>query len=139
MKVYYAHPMTWYGSAMEAQDVALLRALYPMAEIINPGLPHIKADYDSWRAKHLKRDVMEFFAKLVRDCDVVAFRAYADDAIGADVAREIFEASMRNIPVHEIVTVKHEPFMIFNRPVGTVAPRFIDIEATRERTRQGVR
>jgi len=87
--VYYAHPMSWYGTDNEQADLQLLRLNYD--HVINPSSEEIKARLSDYMRSG--QPVMELFADIIRnEADVVAFRPFADGMLGAGVAREVFEA-----------------------------------------------
>lgn len=89
--VYYAHPMSWYGTDNEQADLQLLRLNYD--KVINPSSEEIKTQLEHYIKAYGRANIMQFFAELIRDrADVVAFRPFADGRLGAGVAREVFEA-----------------------------------------------
>ena len=89
--VYYAHPMSWYGTDAEKADLQLLRLNYD--HVINPSSEEIKQALEHYIKAHGHANIMQFFADIVHhQADVVAFRPFSDGRIGAGVAREVFEA-----------------------------------------------
>ena len=123
MKVYYAHCQAIYDSPQEQRDVEMLKALG--FEVINPNSPEYVAV-----AKKIKSTpaycvegtasamVMDYFTKLVKDCDAVAFRALPDGTIPAGVAKEIEKAMTDGKPVFELPSC--------------VSRRVLTVEQTRE-------
>lgn len=89
--VYYAHPMTWYGTKAEKADMQAIAKRWPKAKIINPAM--LEAEVEAYK-KHNGRDkVMEFFANLIRDkVDIVVVRPAKKKLLSGGVAREAFEA-----------------------------------------------
>lgn len=85
---YYAHPMAYYGTTLETQDEAAIRALGLL--LVNPNDPQ----YEGLS--------MDQFVKLALSCDVVAFRAFKDGRIGSGVGLEIEAARQRGKPVIEL-------------------------------------
>lgn len=97
--VYYAHPMSWYGTDHEKADLQLLRLNYD--KVINPSSDVIKHKLRDWTDRRLP--VMDFFANLIHfDADEVAYRPFSDGMIGAGVAREMFEAHIWGKPLVRI-------------------------------------
>lgn len=98
MKIYYAHPMSWYNTDAERLDVAKLSEY---GEVINPNgdMFDVVVKY----AKATNKPVMDIFARYIRDeADVVAYRPFYDGRLGAGVAREVFEAIIWNKPVWQV-------------------------------------
>lgn len=96
--IYYAHPMSWYGTEAEAAD---LRKLADYGTVVNPNSSDFKRDVDI--AKKYNRPVMQIFADFIRiDADVVVYRRFRDWKLGAGVAREILEARIWGKEVWEI-------------------------------------
>ena len=88
MIIYYAHPMSWYNTERETADVKFLAQF---GKVENPNGPH-------WhnaviRAQREGTPVMQIFADYIKEwADVVAFRRFNDETVGAGVAREVLEA-----------------------------------------------
>lgn len=98
LRIYYAHPMSWYGTAQEAEDVA---ELAKHGVVTNPNCEMFQQAVEM--AKLRGQPVMQVFADFIKDnCDVVCFRRFNDGYIGAGVAREIFEAAIWNKTIWEI-------------------------------------
>lgn len=99
MRIYYAHPMSWYNTPGEKLDVEALNLL---GTVVNP---NSTAFEDQVRdAKRRGFPVMQIFADYIRDwADVVAFRRFEGDfRLGAGVAREIFEARIWGKGIWEV-------------------------------------
>lgn len=110
-KVYYAHPISTYGTPVEQRDIDVLKCLG--FEVVNPNTPDMDAAY--------RAHGMGVFKALVVSCDLLAFRAFPDGSIPAGVAQEIGIMQTENRPVIEL-------------PCGIVA-RTLNVEATRETLR----
>ncbi len=83
MAVYYAHPVTDYGTEFEAGAVETLADRF--GEVVNPNGPDHAAAYASQR--------MGYFQELAAGCDALAFSRFPDESVGAGVAKEIVAAS----------------------------------------------
>lgn len=94
MKIYYARPLTIYGTKQEQRDLELLKALG--FEVNDPNKAELQERY--------KTEGMEVFLQLARESDAVAFRAFPDGKIGAGVCGEIDEALENGKPVFELPT-----------------------------------
>lgn len=98
MKIYYAHPMSWYNTDAERLDVAKLSEY---GEVINPNGEPFNTVVRM--AKSRNYPVMQLFADYIRnEADVVAYRPFYDGKLGAGVAREVFEALIWNKPVWQV-------------------------------------
>jgi hypothetical protein len=100
LKCYYAHTMVSYGSTIEAFDIAVLENLG--FEVINPNSPEIKKGCEEFTLKHGKASVMEYFADIVSNCDLLAFRSLPSGEILSGISAEIQEAIRCDIPVIEL-------------------------------------
>ena len=108
MKIYYARPLTMYGTKQEARDLELLKALG--FEVNDPNKSELQERY--------KTEGMEVFLQLARESDAVAFRAFQDGKIGAGVCGEVDEEIRMGKPVFELPTLTQN--------------RRLSVEATRE-------
>lgn len=98
MKIYYAHPMSWYGTKAEEDDIA---AISREGECVNPNSDAFRKRVDN--AKRTGFPVMDVFAQTIRDTvDVVCFRRFKDGKLGAGVAREVLEGVIWGLPVWEV-------------------------------------
>ena len=98
MKIYYAHPMSWYNTDAEKLDV---EKLSQYGEVINPNSKAF--EYMVKLAEANREPVMEIFASYIHNtADVVAYRPFYDGKLGAGVAREVFEAIIWNKPVWQV-------------------------------------
>lgn len=100
MKLYFAHPITDYGTERQARAMADLRRFWaeerprqPL-EIENPDQPHHQAGY--------AEEGMAYFKKVVEACDMLAFMRFPDGAIGAGVGNEIRWALLGCYAVYEL-------------------------------------
>lgn len=84
--VYYAHPMAYYGSTIEAADIVNLESLG--FEVVNP--------------RNHPNLTMERYVELALSCHCVAFRSFRDGKIGSGVYKEVTAAMGRQIPVFEL-------------------------------------
>jgi hypothetical protein len=101
--IYYAHPMSWYGTTGEADDVAALKAQGYTVMNPNDGEGHFEGLVQ--REKLLaKPDIMRIFREALRSCDGLAYRplTHGPGMITAGVAVEIMEAIVRGLPVFRL-------------------------------------
>lgn len=94
MKCYYAHPVSLYGTPLEASDVDTLEALG--FTVVNPNQPEHDIGY--------KEHGMPYFSRLLRNCQILAFRAFDDGRIPAGVSFEIADAIVNKLQVIELPT-----------------------------------
>lgn len=94
MIVYYAHPISLYGTFQETTDVETLSKLF--YSVSNPNDPEIEKKYvesgKDWAV----------FDDLVRKADVLAYRTLPDGRITSGVWKEIQKALELDIPVIEL-------------------------------------
>ena len=83
MKIYYARPISLYGSKQEERDLLELGKI-PNADIVNPDKKEL--------AERYKIEGMNVFLQAVTDCDALAFRSFPNGEISAGVAKEINKA-----------------------------------------------
>lgn len=120
--VYYAHCMAIYGTKQEQRDIQLLAALG--FDVVNPSHPEIVKSYEEWleENKVLIRNTpemkMEFWTELVKEQNVLAFRALPHGKIPSGVVKEIAVAQAEGMPVFEL------PSMLNSRAMS--------VEETRE-------
>lgn len=100
-RVYYAHPMSWYDTPEEYEDVKAIAVMLD-AKVINPNTPAFETRVS--KARTSGYPVMQIFADTIRnDIDALCFRRFKDGKLGAGVAREIFEAKIWGVEVWEIM------------------------------------
>lgn len=110
-RVYYAHPISMYGTALESMDICMLELLG--FEVVNPNMSELDSAY--------QLEGMAAFTRVIQTCDVLAFRSFRDGKISAGVGVEIQVAYDNYIQVFEIPQA--------------YTPRVLSIEETRERLR----
>ena len=99
MKIYFAHPVTDYGTERQAKAIAALERHWrenrrQPIEIENPDREHHQEGY-------AKRG-MDYFKEVVESCWSLAFMRFPNGAIGAGVGREIEWALNRSGHVYEV-------------------------------------
>ena len=101
--IYYAHPMSWYGTDNERADMQVLRQEWPGVEIINPSAPDIVDEFEAWK-QHGQNWLtpMNFFTDLVKNSEALAYRPYRDGKVGAGVAQEILHAHVWGLPIYQL-------------------------------------
>ncbi len=96
MKIYFARPISQYGTFQDNRDIALLEKM--KFEVINPAkTTEVKEDY--------KKRGMPAYTDLVATADALAFRSFVDLKIGAGVCAEIQKAQEMGLPVFELPTI----------------------------------
>lgn len=100
-RVYYAHPMSWYDTPEEYEDIKAISTI-PDVKVVNPNTPAFNCRVS--KARTSGYPVMQIFADTIRDdIDALCFRRFKDGKLGAGVAREIFEAKIWGVEVWEIM------------------------------------
>lgn len=105
MKVYFAHPVSFYGTPIE-RDIVRALEMRGFA-VINPSDSVHQNKVSDMRAKmadgeQASRQIMEYFVNVCRACDSCVFMVFPDGSLGAgvvaeaqfflDQGREVFEA-----------------------------------------------
>lgn len=108
MKCYYAHCLAIYDTPQEKRDINLLESLG--FEVFNPNCQECQDGY--------KDQGMDFFDKILNDCDILAFRSLPDGRIPAGIAGEIAYMVAIARPIFEL-------------PSG-ILKRTISVDETRE-------
>jgi len=99
LKVYYAHPMVFYGSQIEYDDIKTLEMMG--FEVLNPNHPNNEEAY------HKRNKDFNLFLELVNSCDILAFRSIINK-ITIGVAKEIRFAETLGMPVIELPTITED-------------------------------
>lgn len=95
-RLYFAHPVTSYGTQQEADaiaDISRNLARPPLWEIVNPNEPSHDEGY--------ARLGMPYFIELCDGCDECVFMAFPSGKVGAGVAAEVQSFLDRGRPVSE--------------------------------------
>lgn len=92
MKIYFAHPVTDYGTDREEKAVAAIKG--EGWDVENPNQPHHQVGYDAGG--------MPYFERLAADCDALVFMRFPDGGIGAGVGKEIDAAQGAGHPIYEL-------------------------------------
>ena len=86
--VYYAHCMALYGTNKERQDIKDLERMG--FRVDNPNSAKHKKIVASMRAnRKTSKEIMDYFVKVVKRADGLAFRALPDQSISAGVHKEV--------------------------------------------------
>jgi hypothetical protein len=101
-KAYYAHAITLFNSLQEKEDIELIVNLG--FEVVNPNSEEHTAGYE----KH----GMEYFYQIIKNCDLILFRAFPDGAIPSGIHKEISYAQRLQKIVLEL------PNLIDNRALS---------------------
>jgi len=73
-RLYYAHALKQYNSAIEATDLAYLKSEFSDYEIVNPNSPEIQADFEQWKKDNPDEHQMRFFKPIVQGVDLLVYR-----------------------------------------------------------------
>lgn len=143
MKIYYAHPMSWYGTDREKDDLAVIAKSTPVGtEIINPNTPDIVDQVKFSKDAGLSgNDIMVIFLNLVAACDAIAYRTFDDDRMGAGVAAELLHAAVQGKQIFRILDLTRDKGPMLFEQSGLRAafgPHVLTITETRDRIRRGI-
>lgn len=76
---YFAHPISTYGTAEEAEILRYLNSLPDISKVINPSDAAIAAHVAQLKAAGRDSEVMPYFKQLCNDCQVCFFTTFGDD------------------------------------------------------------
>lgn len=106
LKCYYAHTMLSYGSTIELKDVGTLEKLG--FEVLNPNQEWVQKECKLYAEEHGKEHTMDYFKKLIDQCDVIAFRANPDGNILSGISYEVKYAVEKDKMVIELPSSLYE-------------------------------
>lgn len=109
MRVYYAHSMHLYDTEQEKRDIELLYLF--RFSVLNPNNDLVKEELKQYVANYGKDNTMDYFKKLIDECDAVIFRAHIDGKIPSGVGFEINYAMEKGLPVLELPTLISNKFL----------------------------
>lgn len=136
-KIYFAHPISMYGTAEEAAIVAALKS--GGYEVENPSdpvhaqaVPKIRAQFSDAAAGSAA--VMQYFVGICNACEAVAFSPFPDGSIGAGVVKEVQSFLDRGAPAH--VVVSENGHVSLRQAESLDEFRCLSVEETRSMLRQ---
>lgn len=134
MNIYYAHPISDYGTERELNALVAIRKQWPDAYIVNPAL--LSEKVNAMKAEGTtSKQVMQFFLDIVENCDLLVFSAFKGGDIGAGVAQEILVAHLHGKPVWKISNGNRLwNTSTLNNPLS--GQNVLTIEQTRSRVKQ---
>lgn len=141
--IYYAHPMSWYGTDHEKADLQEIRLEWPGIEIINPSDPkHVEAAQAIYARGGTSAEVMVYFEDLVAGAEALVYRSFSDGKLGAGVSKEILTAHVNNRPIFRLYSgctaaICGQPHIISGSEADLLWGT-LTIEKTRERIKRGV-
>lgn len=134
MRMYYAHPMSWYGTSEEYRDMQAIAA--NRHEPFNPNRSELDKAVKAEKAAG--RGGMEPFMKIIKDdMDAIAVRPFKDGRLGAGVAKELFEAIIWSKPVYVLETGPDGVTLVKEPNPRSLLPGVLTVAQTRERIRAG--
>lgn len=93
IKFYYAHPVCYYDTVIEAYVVGRMKGCD--LEVVNPNTPEHQEGY--------AREGMDYFLKICEECSGCVFQSFTDFTLGAGVAKEVESFLNRDLPVYHIM------------------------------------
>lgn len=133
-RLYYAHPVSLYGSDTEARIVASLTSRG--FDVENPGSPQHQAAVKSLRESgKTSEDVMAYFLDQCRRCHEVAFSPFPDGKIGAGVVQEVNSFLLTGRPASEI-SEREGGIVVLSRVTELEPSRVLTVDETRARLNQ---
>lgn len=98
-KIYYAHPISTYGSIIETKDIETLSNLG--LSVLNPNNAEIQEEYQEIKKKD-GENPMNLFKNLINQCDCFCFRGLPDSSIPSGIAFELEYAKELGLPIIEL-------------------------------------
>lgn len=120
MKIYYAHPMTTYGSLRESRDIQIIQAHFQGSEVLNPNHPDHQAG-----CKYIR---MAYFTELVKICDAIVGVPFPDGEWGSGVYAEMEQMGRLKRPTYTL-----EPIQLTVVEIDYKTIRPLSIRETSER------
>ena len=114
-KIYFAHPVSQYGTKVESDTIKHLEDLG--MKIINPNEPEHCEAYET--------QGMQYFIDLCNKCDGCIYTTFENGAIGAGVAKEIESFLERDLPVFLAI-----PLFIVDKQFSTLATQQVTLIRT---------
>lgn len=139
MKIYYAHPMSWYDTDREAADVKVIRD--GGDEPVNPNSSDFTAAVSEAKALDKSSNlVMAIFFDSIADVEGLAYRTFDDGYLGAGVASEILQAYIKGKMIFQILDTYKKGPMLFEQSglKAAFGPRVLTIDETRNRIKRRV-
>lgn len=87
-KIYYARPISVYGTALDAKLLALIAQKWKGCKIINPATKKHERIVQRLKKNNPDANVMGYFTKLVKRCDEVVALPFPDGRWGKGVYTE---------------------------------------------------
>lgn len=104
MNIYYAHPMSWYDTDREKDDIAAIAEFGPGITVINPNTAPFHGAVTQAKADgRTGQQIMDIFLKAVIDADALAYRTFDDGYLSSGVAHEVFVAYLYGRPIYQII------------------------------------
>ncbi len=128
-KIYFAHPINTYHTALEDECLEFIRGTFHEHAIVNPSDESHRSIVSEMKRHDPNANVMGYFEKLVISCDIVLVLPFPDGKWGAGVYREAEIALERHKEVWNI-----EPRTKFISLVTRLFPGdALSVEETRAR------
>lgn len=150
MKIYYAHPQSWYNTDREKADLQCIADSTPMGtEIVNPNSDHFRDMVDGIKGANGGTlatgdfSIMKLFVEAVAACDCVAYRTFDDGSIGAGVGHELLTAAVHGKQIFRLMNrYRPQPAVVMQEERhglgASFGPRLITIVQTRDYIKRGV-
>lgn len=112
MLVYFAHPVSDYGSERQFRAIAAISNYRNNFRVESPDQPHHQAGY--------AERGMDYFKGVVERCQGLAFMRFPDGGIGAGVGREIRWALIGGLWLYEVFEGRVYPLQDMPTPILSV-------------------
>ncbi len=131
-KLYFAHPVSTYGTADEAQMIAALAQ--GGFDVVNPSGKAHQDKVLELRGKFndvaiASREIMVYFVEVCNSCDACAALPFPDGKLGAGVVKEMQSFFDRGLPVYEAAFAGG--VLRLEQLAEMPAARVLDVETTR--------
>jgi hypothetical protein len=125
-KMYFGHPISFYGIPIEAELVKAISSKFPEFEVVNPNQPYFQEGYQKWK-RETGNGMNFYFQEILPSMSAGTFLAFPEDRkLGAGVWGEAENISKRG-PIYEV----NLNFEIY--PLLLDLTRKLSIEETRAR------
>ncbi|MDD3101689.1 MAG: hypothetical protein PHE59_00880 [Patescibacteria group bacterium] len=102
MKIYFGHPQNVYNTDLEKRLLEKIDFYFPKWEIINPAEKCHQEEAKRLKQKRGSAAAMDYFIKLISDCEVGIFLPFKDNKWGAGIFKEAKNIAKRGGIIYKI-------------------------------------
>jgi len=101
--IYFAHPITHYGTELEKLMLNAIETKFPESEIFNPNAEWLQRVYAARKAAKMESgDCFRIFTEIAEVCDSVVGNTFLNRTLGCGIFGEMVKASEAGKEIHLI-------------------------------------